>query len=117
MMPGPVLLRKFVRTNKNDPLVDQVELLDVNPTYANIRHKDGRETTVSVRDLAPYPGDQVCDPIGESAATENLQLPQPMEPEVKDQAPGTEAEEREVVPPVLRRSERMSKAPNRYGWD
>ena len=117
MTPGPVLLRRFVRTNKNDPLVDQVELLDVNPTYANIRHKDGRETTVSVRDLAPYPGDHVCDPNGESATTENLQLPQPMEPEVEDHAPDTEAKEKEVVSPVLRRSERMPKVPNRYGWD
>ncbi|XP_076033006.1 uncharacterized protein LOC143020468 [Oratosquilla oratoria] len=59
MTPGPVLLRRFVRANKNEPLVDQVELLDVNPTYANIRHQDGRESTVSVRDLAPYSKRQV----------------------------------------------------------
>ena len=69
MAPGPVLLRRFVRANKNEPLVDQVELLDVNPTYANIRHQDGRESTVSVRDLAPYPEGQVNHSI--TTAEEN----------------------------------------------
>ena len=53
MSPGPVLLRRFVRSCKNDPLVDQVELLDANPTYANIRYSNGR--TLSIRDLAPSP--------------------------------------------------------------
>ncbi|XP_065678454.1 uncharacterized protein LOC136093395 [Hydra vulgaris] len=53
--PGPIFLRRFVRTNKNDNLVDKVELVDVNPTYANIRYPDGRELTVSLQDLAPYP--------------------------------------------------------------
>ena len=38
MTPGPVLLRRFVRTNKNDPVVDPVELIECNPTYANIRY-------------------------------------------------------------------------------
>ena len=41
--------------SKNDPLVDQVELQRVNPTYANVRCMDGRESTVSLRDLAPCP--------------------------------------------------------------
>lgn len=58
MTPGPVLLRRFVR-NKNEPLVDEVELIDSNPIYANIGHPDGRESTVSVRDLAPCPEGQV----------------------------------------------------------
>lgn len=51
MCPGPVLVKRFVRPNSSTPLVEHVELLDVNPTYANIR---GRETSVSLRDLAPY---------------------------------------------------------------
>ena len=54
-MPGPVLLRKFLRSNKNDKLVDQAELIDVNPTFANIRYPDGRESLVSLQDLAPLP--------------------------------------------------------------
>jgi hypothetical protein len=55
MQAGPVMLRRFVRTSKNDPLVDEVELTDINPTYARVRYTDGRESSVSLRDLAPCP--------------------------------------------------------------
>ena len=51
--PGPVLLCSFVRNSKYEPTVDEVELLDANPTYAHIRLPNGRESTVSVRDIAP----------------------------------------------------------------
>ncbi|KXJ09520.1 hypothetical protein AC249_AIPGENE11011 [Exaiptasia diaphana] len=53
--PGPVLLHRYVRTSKNDPLVDQVELKEANPTYAHIKYLDDRKSTVSLRDLAPCP--------------------------------------------------------------
>ena len=55
LTPGPVLLRRFVRSSKTDDLVDEVELVDVNPTYAHIRYPDGRESKVSLRALAPCP--------------------------------------------------------------
>ena len=51
--PGPALLRRFVHNSKYEPLVDEVELLDANPSYAPIRFRDGRESTISIRDLAP----------------------------------------------------------------
>ena len=54
IQPGPVLLRRFLR-NKNEPLVDEVELMEANPNSAHIRFPDGRESTVSVTDLAPCP--------------------------------------------------------------
>ena len=38
---------------KNDPLVDQVAILDGNPTYANIRYSKSRESAFSISDLAP----------------------------------------------------------------
>ena len=38
-------------------LVDKVELLQANPQYTHIRYADGRETTVSIRHLAPLPED------------------------------------------------------------
>ena len=57
LSPGPVLLRKFVRSSKTDDLVEEVELTHPNPTYAHIRYKDGRESTVSLTDLAPCPRD------------------------------------------------------------
>ena len=51
--PGPVLLRKHVRNQKSDPLVEPVELLHANPTYAHVKFADGREDSVSLKDLAP----------------------------------------------------------------
>ena len=45
-------LRKHVR-HKNDPLVEEVEILHPNPTFSYIRYSDGREDTVSNSDLAP----------------------------------------------------------------
>jgi len=55
MEPGPVLLHNFVRSNKNDDLVCEVELISANPTYAYICYPDGRESSVSLRDLTPFP--------------------------------------------------------------
>ena len=42
-----------MRHSKTEPIVDEVELLQANPQYAHIRYLDGRETTVSMRHLAP----------------------------------------------------------------
>ena len=55
--PGPVLLRKFVRKGKNDDLVRKVELVEANPMYARVRYPDGKESNVSLRDLARCPDD------------------------------------------------------------
>ena len=46
-------------SNKNDPLVDQVDLQEADPTYAHVRYLDGRESTIFLRDLAPCP----CIPV------------------------------------------------------
>ncbi|VDI28094.1 Hypothetical predicted protein [Mytilus galloprovincialis] len=51
--PGPILMKKHVRATKYNPLVEEVDLLEANPTYAHVRLPDGRETTVSVPHLAP----------------------------------------------------------------
>ena len=53
LTPGPVFMKRNVRSSKFDPLVDEVELLNANPQYAHVRLRDGRETTVSLRQLAP----------------------------------------------------------------
>ena len=50
-----MMLRRFVRHTKNDPLVDEVHLMDINPSYAHIRYPDGRESTVSIKDLSACP--------------------------------------------------------------
>ena len=57
--PGPVLLRNFERSNKNDELVKKVELLEANPHYALIKDQKGIQKTVSVQDLAPYPRNDI----------------------------------------------------------
>ena len=51
--PGPVLVKSFNRTSKYDPLIEEVELIECNPHYAHIRFKDGKDQTVSIRQLAP----------------------------------------------------------------
>lgn len=48
-----VYLKRNVRVSKYDPLVDEVELMHCNPYYAHVRFPDGREDTVSIRQLAP----------------------------------------------------------------
>ncbi|XP_059825066.1 uncharacterized protein LOC132393672 [Hypanus sabinus] len=78
--PGPVLLRKHVRSNKYSPLVERVHLLHANPQYAYVVLPDGREDTVSIRDLAPA---GAADPYPEgSPVTVNPA------PEVTPYAPG-----------------------------
>ena len=51
---GHILLRRFVR-NKDEPLCDELFLLDASPTYARIQWPNGKEDTVSTSDLAPCP--------------------------------------------------------------
>ena len=46
--------------------MDQVELLQANPQFAYVRYPDGRETTASIRHLAP---------TGESTEGERLDIP------------------------------------------
>ena len=70
-VPGPVLLKRHIRTSKTDPLVDEVQLLQANPQYAHIQHADGREAMVSIRHLAPC-GDT---PLQDNPLTDSTALP------------------------------------------
>eukprot|EP00096_Caligus_rogercresseyi_P012473 TRINITY_DN5230_c0_g1_i13.p2 TRINITY_DN5230_c0_g1~~TRINITY_DN5230_c0_g1_i13.p2 ORF type:complete len:140 (+),score=4.75 TRINITY_DN5230_c0_g1_i13:2063-2482(+) len=101
MNPGPVMLRRFVRTSKTDPLVDEVELLDSNPSFARVRYPGGKESSVSVRDLAPCPSES-----GPQIPEDSSSPPLPLEDMV---SPSKEV--------TLRRSTRVSKPPERYGVD
>ena len=51
--PGPVLLKRHVRSSTYDPYVDEVELIHAIPSYARVRMQSGREATMSLRDIAP----------------------------------------------------------------
>ena len=61
--------------HKNDDLVEQVQLIDANPTCANVRYADGREGTVSIKDLAPCPVGALAKELNISDA----KLPKKME--------------------------------------
>ena len=52
-VPGPVLMRRFPRHSKYEPLVDEVELIECNPKYAHVKLSNGKEETVSIHHLAP----------------------------------------------------------------
>ena len=57
---SPILLQKFVKTHKNNDLVEEVQLVEANPTYASIRNADEREGTVLISNLAPCPKNRLC---------------------------------------------------------
>lgn len=60
--PGPVLLKRNVRSSKYEPLVEEVTLLHGNAEYAHIQYADKREATVSTRHLAPIGKLSLNDP-------------------------------------------------------
>ena len=64
LQKGTVLLHRFVR-NKDEALVDEVDLLDANPSFAHIRFPDGRKSTVITTDLAPCPRTTAIEPYSE----------------------------------------------------
>jgi len=117
LSPGPVLLRKFVRSSKHDDLVEEVELTHANPTYAHIRYRDGRESSVSLTDLAPCPRDTLTAEnatvgnhtgnVAEPEQSDTVQIPTPITENADDNI--AEAVQQ------LRRSTRLRKKPERYG--
>ena len=121
--PGPILLRKFVRSFKSDPLVERVELVTATPHYARVRYQDGRESTVSTSDLAPSPRNQsppqseqsppagIPDALG-SPSKDAVYAPPPTE-----QAPSPVADKREDgQQDTLRRSIRIKKPVDRQTY-
>ena len=71
LQPGTVLLPRFIR-NKDDPLVEEVELLLANPSFAQVRFPSGRESSVSTNNLAPL----LTDVLTSDASTRLTELPQ-----------------------------------------
>ena len=58
---GKAFFKRFVRNSKNDPYVDEVELINVNSTHAEVRYPSNHEATVSIGDFAPCPQKQNND--------------------------------------------------------
>ena len=53
---------RFVLHFKSDPIVEEMEIIHVNPNYAQMRCSNGREVTVLFKNLAPCPQE---DTVGE----------------------------------------------------
>ena len=120
--PGPVFLRKFVRSHKNDDLVEEVELTDVNPTYARVRFADGRESNVSIRDLAPCPRspNKACQPEKDHQTLESAgESGQAVNDGEVLLTNDTRPEDQEAEKLPVRRSTRVTRGipPQRYGID
>jgi len=52
-----VLVKRHIRSSKFEPLIDEAEIIHVTPSYAHVRLQNIRQATVSLRDIAPVPGD------------------------------------------------------------
>ena len=130
--PGPVLLRKFARHSKNDPLVEHMELKSATPHYATIRYPDGR-ITVSTKDLAPAPPDSIPICVDSAEGAVDATLPDSPSPTLDmpttngqptfssvDSPASTEIsgsqDSQPATPPSLRRSTRVRHAPDRLNY-
>ena len=85
--------RRFVRHSKTDPLVDEVQLMDVNPSYAYIRYSDGRESTVSLKDLSPCPASPKAIPDNTVPPSSILSPPVGNQTEISSQSVHVEQEQ------------------------
>ncbi|KRX92976.1 Retrovirus-related Pol polyprotein from transposon 17.6 [Trichinella pseudospiralis] len=95
------LLKKHVRNSKTDPLVEEVRLLEVNPTYAYVRFPDGRTFSVSTRHLAPAGSSGAEEAQQEVTAGDDCsENCEPLLPENEEKT-------------TLRRSQRIRRAPQR----
>ena len=67
-----VLVRRHNCHSKYDPLVEEADFIHTTPQYTHVRFRNGRETTVSLRDVAPLSGTEeprlTVPPAGESSS-------------------------------------------------
>ena len=54
-------MKRHINRSKYDPIVEEVDILDVNPNTCHVRTKKGKELTVSNRHLAPIGTDVSSD--------------------------------------------------------
>ena len=71
--------------------MERVELVSATPHYARIRYQDGRERTVSTRDLAPSPRSQEEPPS-------SPQNEQPLTTEAASDAPSSPSKDGDHTP-------------------
>ena len=115
MNSGKVLLKRSVRNSKHDPYVDEVELVESNPSYAHIRYEDGRESTVSLKKLAPLPPSSASDRPNTRLALEEVSSP-PV-PAEESSLPSLPLETASPPMPAPRVSSRIRRPPDRLTYD
>lgn len=134
--PGPVLVKRHVQQSKYDPIVEEADLLDANPQYAHVRFSDGRESTVSLRDLAPR-GDEtrtedgmgLVETVKDAGGQPSVVSPQDdckphdspdskdySSPDIPDSVRAPDHDKESDPPPVLRRSERVRRPVDRLSY-
>ena len=79
--PGLVYLKRHVRSSKYEHLVEEVDLVHTAPNYAVVCMPRGRETTVSLRNVAPSNSEN------DQASNENNCMDNSVEPEVSNDYP------------------------------
>ena len=118
--------KHFVRHFKSNPLVDEVQIIHVNPNYEQVRCPNGREMTVSLRNLAPCPQEDTADEEPDSPLTpvnneEASNLENDLPSEQDEVTPQSDADDESRASPnfVPQRSSRINKGvpPLRYGVD
>ena len=69
---GTVFVRRHNRQSRCDRLVEEADLIHATPQYARVRFRNGRKTTVSLRDATPLSGTEELRltvlPAGESSS-------------------------------------------------
>ena len=123
LKPGPIYAKRHVR-NKHEPLVDEAELIELNPNYAHVRMQDGRETTVSIRNLSPHQSGN--DNQIEHDTSDKSIMPEPVIEDNANQTESANSSDSDLKQPdesvnlsqdkvTLRRSTRVRKPVDRYG--
>ena len=109
-------IKRFVRHSKSDPLVDEVKIIHVNPNYAQVRCPNGREMTVSLRNLAPCLQEDIADEEPDSPLTpvnneEASNLENDLPSKLDEVTPQSNADDESCASPnfVPRRSSRINK--------
>ncbi|GFU60018.1 putative retrovirus-related pol polyprotein from transposon opus [Trichonephila clavipes] len=110
--PGPVLIKNQMPANKYEPIVQEVELIEANPDYAHVKLGDGRETTVSIRHLAPR--GETTRSEDNKGAEENVQAYPDLQPINSDSAITSEDSTEQNMNTVALRTTSRNRQPPAY---
>ena len=118
LTPGPIYIRNYTRSSKHEPIVEEADLMEVNPQYAHVKLKSGYETTVSLRDIAPCPRKSTTDLVVDIPIGGNVDTHSAGEIQSENELDNQESEfltiPNQKAPVVVRRSNRVRKERDRF---